>query len=274
MDNEIITILQNLSDSQKKPESEYLGEDGLLHCSVCHEPTQTRKECFGILKTFRCVCSCERKQREAMKAREEQEEIERKRMICFGGTNMESWCFENDDHSNPELSKIGRNYVKNFREFLNEGKGLLLYGSVGTGKTYISACIANSLISNGYSALMTNFGRIVNQMQGTFSEKQNVLESLNRYSLLVLDDLGAERSTEYMQEMVYNIIDWRYRSGKPMIVTTNLTGEQMKATENIQLQRIYDRIFERCLPIEVTGQSRRKQKLAAGAADMRRKLGI
>lgn len=274
MDNEIITILQNLSDSQKKSESEYLGEDGLLHCSVCHEPTQTRKECFGTVKTFRCVCSCERKQREAMEAREEQEEIERKRMICFGGTNMESWCFENDDHSNPELSKIGRNYVKNFREFLNEGKGLLLYGSVGTGKTYISACIANSLISDGYSALMTNFGRIVNQMQGSFSEKQNVLESLNRYSLLVLDDLGAERSTEYMQEMVYNIVDWRYRSGKPMIVTTNLTGEQMKATENIQLQRIYDRIFERCLPIEVTGQSRRKQKLAAGAADMRRKLGI
>lgn len=274
MDNEIITILQNLSDSQKKPESEYLGEDGLLHCSVCHEPTQTRKECFGILKTFRCVCSCERKQREAMKAREEQEEIERKRMICFGGTNMESWCFENDDHSNPELSKIGRNYVENFREFLNEGKGLLLYGSVGSGKTYISACIANSLISDGYSALMTNFGRIVNRMQGSFSEKQNVLESLNRYSLLVLDDLGAERSTEYMQEMVYNIVDWRYRSGKPMIVTTNLTGEQMKATDNIQLQRTYDRIFERCLPIEVNGQSRRKQKLAAGAADMRRKLGI
>lgn len=274
MDNEIITILQNLSDSQKKSESEYLGEDGLLHCSVCHEPTQTRKECFGTVKTLRCVCSCERKQREAMKAREEQEEIERKRMICFGGTNMENWCFENDDHSNPELSKIGRNYVKNFREFLNEGKGLLLYGSVGTGKTYISACIANSLISDGYSALMTNFGRIVNQMQGSFSEKQNVLESFNRYSLLVLDDLGAERSTEYIQEMVYNIVDWRYRSGKPMIVTTNLTGEQMKATDNIQLQRIYDRIFERCLPIEVNGQSRRKQKLAAGAADMRRKLGI
>lgn len=53
-----------------------------------------------------------------------------------------------------------------------------------------------------------------------------------------------------------------------------MISEQMKATENIQLQRIYDRIFERCLPIEVTGQSRRKQKLAAGAADMRRKLGI
>lgn len=274
MNDEIMAMLENLSDSQKKPESEYLGEDGLLHCSVCHEPTQTRKECFGTVKTFRCVCSCERKQRKAMKEREEQEEIERKRMICFGGTNMESWCFENDDRSNPELSKIGRNYVKNFREFLNEGKGLLLYGSVGLGKTFISACITNSLISDGYSALMTNFGRIVNQMQGTFSEKQNVLESLNRYSLLVLDDLGAERSTEYMQEMVYNIVDWRYRSGKPMIVTTNLTGEQMKATDNIQLQRIYDRIFERCLPIEVNGMSRRKQKLAAGAADMRRKLGI
>ena len=274
MNDEIMAMLENLSDSQKKPESEYLGEDGLLHCSVCHEPTQTRKECFGTVKTFRCVCSCERKKREAMKAREWQEEIDRKRMICFGGTNMDDWCFENDDHSNPELSKIGRNYVKNFREFLNEGKGLLLYGSVGSGKTFISACIANSLISDGYSALMTNFGRIVNQMQGTFSEKQNILESLNRYSLLVLDDLGAERSTEYMQEMVYNIVDWRYRSGKPMIVTTNLTGEQMKATDNIQLQRIYDRIFERCLPIEVNGQSRRKQKLAAGAADMRRKLGI
>ena len=110
-------------------------------------------------------------------------------------------------------------------------------------------------------------------MQGSFSEKQNVLESLNRYSLLVLDDLGAERSTEYMQEIVYNIVDWRYRSGKPMIVTTNLTGEQMKATDNIQLQRIYDRIFERCLPIEVNGQSRRKQKTGCRSRGYATKTG-
>ena len=87
------------------------------------------------------------------------------------------------------------------------------------------------------------------------------IDFLNKYSLLIIDDLGAERKSEFMQEQVFNIIDARYRSGKPMIITTNLTAEEMKKPSEIGQGRIYDRILERCHPVEVKGKSIRREHL-------------
>jgi len=69
--------------------------------------------------------------------------------------------------------------------------------------------------------------------------------------LLIIDDLGVERSSEYTIELVYHIIDARYRSGGPMIITTNLTLNEMENPGTREKERIYDRILERCTPIRV-----------------------
>ena len=174
---------------------------------------------------------------------------------------MKEWSFANDDRKNPRISDAMMRYADNFPEFLKSGKGLLLHGTVGTGKTYLAACIANRLIDNGYSAMMTNFARLTNKIQGMYEGKQEYIDSLNRYALLVIDDLGAERKSEFMQEMVFNIIDSRYRAGLPFIVTTNLTADEIKNPSDIGYSRIYDRVLERCHPVEVSGQSRRKQSV-------------
>ena len=102
------------------------------------------------------------------------------------------------------------------------------------------------------------------------------IDSLNRYDLLVIDDLGVERDSAsgYMQEMVFNIVDSRYRSGLPFIVTTNLTADQLKNPADIRYQRIYDRILERCFPVEVTGASRRRKALKETHADVKAMLGL
>ena len=122
------------------------------------------------------------------------------RRVCFAETNMANWTFENDDGKNPKMSEVMKNYVDNFPEFKKDGKGLLLYGPVGTGKTYLAACVANALIDKDYSVLMTNFASLVNQLQGTFDGKQEYINSLNRYSLLIIDDLGTERKTEGLSD--------------------------------------------------------------------------
>ena len=75
---------------------------------------------------------------------------------------------------------------------------------------------------------------------------------------LLFDDLGAERSTDYALERVYDIVDERTRKKKPMIITTNLTLDEMKVETDIRYQRIYDRIFPVCYPINFTGPSWRK----------------
>lgn len=267
-------MVEQISESVPKSDSEYIGEDGLLHCSVCRKKTQTKVSFMGINKTVRCICDCKKKEMQAYDDRMQQEEHERKRSVCFAESNMWKWTFENDDRKNSKISDAMQNYVKNFTEFKKDGKGLLLYGTVGTGKTYLAACIANALIEEGYSVLMTDFARLTNKIQGMFEGKQEYIDGLNKYTLLIIDDLGIERKTEFMQELVYNVINSRYKSGLPFIITTNLTADELKKPQDVGYSRIYDRILERCHPVKVEGASRRRENLKSDFAETQRLLGL
>ena len=191
----------------------------------------------------------------------------------FSEEHMANWTFANDDLSNEKITKAAQRYVDNFAELRKSGKGLLLYGNTGTGKTYTACEIANALIDQGYPVLVTNFARILNTLQGTY-DKQEYLDGLNAYQLLVVDDLGIERDTAYAKEQVFNVVDSRYRSGLPMIITTNLTMEKIKNPEDIENRRIYDRILERCFPIEVNGSSRRRKAVREDYDAMKNLLGL
>lgn len=267
-------LVEKINTNIKPADHEYVGEDGLLHCSVCHRPTQVKVEFSGIKKIVRCICDCRKAELEREANRQRMDETEIRRRECFAQTNMKDWTFENDDRRSEKLSGAMIRYSENFPDFLKDGQGLLLHGVVGTGKTYYAACIANHVIDQGYRVFMTSFLRITNQIQGMNDDKQKYIDNLNRYHLLVLDDLGAERNTEFMQEMVYNIVDTRYRAGLPLIVTTNLTGEQIAKAQDITYQRIYDRILERCFPVAVEGSSRRRAKLKETHGDMKKMLGL
>ncbi len=259
------------------PESEYLSEeDGLLHCSKCHKKVQTVVYLPWLKesKTVRCICDCIKAERDAYRERERLYEQDQIRKHCFAETDMKSWSFENDDRKNAKLSDAMMRYAENFQNYRKDGKGLLLFGDIGTGKTYYAACIANRLIDEGFRVKMTNFARLTNQLQGMFEGKQEYIDSLNRYDLLIIDDLGAERKSEFMQEMVFNIIDSRYRAGLPMIITTNLTAEEIKKPQEVSFSRIYDRILERCFPIKVEGASRRRIALKESFDDMKNELGL
>lgn len=76
--------------------------------------------------------------------------------------------------------------------------------------------------------------------------------------LLIIDDLGVESHSEYRMEGLFNVIDRRVRSGKPIIITTNLTMKEMDETQDLNEARIYDRIRAVCQPVQVKGESQRK----------------
>lgn len=252
--------------------------DGLLHCGKCKTPKQCRVDFLGTIRTPMCLCKCRMEQLAAEEAERKRleylEYIKENRRICFPEDKLKTWTFDIDDNANPKISTAMRNYVENFEKFKGSGKGLLLYGDTGRGKTFHAACVANALLDKGYRVLMTNFKRIENTVGGMFAGKQEYLDSLNRFPLLILDDLAAERKTEYMAEIVYNVIDARYRAGLPLIVTSNLTGEELQSAADMQYKRAFSRLYEMCVPVKVEGKDRRAEKLKADIAPMKELLGL
>lgn len=252
--------IDKLSASVPRPEKEYLGEDGFLHCKACGEAIEMMLDVPGRgERKVRFVCSCNRKAREKEEELKRQENNERNRQRCFGDAKEIDCRFETSRET--DLIKVARNYMDNFETMKSKSKGLLLYGISGTGKSHAAACIANALIDKGYTAYMSKFEEIIARIQESFEGRHKYLNSLNDYSLLVIDDLGAERQSNYMQSQVFNIIDTRYKSGKPFIITTNLTAEEMKKPADVNNARIYDRVLEVCHPVEAKGVSFRRQKL-------------
>lgn len=225
----------------------------ILYCEVCGEPLEKMIPGGPVLcmDRFPSMCRCQRikheKEEKERREREHSETVCRNRMVCFRDKNMYDWNFENDDGTVPTM-KLAKKYVDTFPEMIRKSAGLLLWGDVGTGKSYMAACIANALIKQEYTVKMTNFATIINDLFAS-EDKNEYIESLMRCSLLIIDDLGEERNTEYAVENVFNVIDRRYRTGKPLIITTNLHIDTLLKEKSIEKKRIYDRVLKMCVPV-------------------------
>lgn len=246
--------------------------DGLIHCKSCKGQRQTVVPSFGKPGYFmpRCVCPCqaeaERKRKEAIAQRERMERIKRRKAQGLQDRYLYDYTFANDNGQNP-LMKKARAYVDNWKEAYRDNTGLLLFGDVGTGKSFFAGCIANALLDRDIPVLMTNFPSILNRLTGMFSEdRAEFIASLGMYDLLIIDDLGVERNTEYAMEQMFHVIDCRYRSRKPMIITTNLKLDAIKNPPDLAHARIYDRILERCAPILFDGKNFREENAEATKA--------
>ena len=244
----------------KVDDGDYI-QDGLLMCGKCHTKKQTRITVFESERTVFCLCKCEAEKRKAEDDAWERERKERRirnlRLYGIPAEEMQQWTFEKDDKANPKLTSWARCYVSTFPAMLQRGQGVVLYGPTGTGKTFAAACVANALIDQGRPVLMTSFSRIRNILQNE-SDRQGYLDDFAKYELLVIDDLGAESDSSYMEEIVYNVIDARYRQHKPIIVTTNYDREQINFAEDVTKKRIFSRLFEMCTFLAVEGKDRRR----------------
>lgn len=274
----IDSIEAKASSFIRREDEDYIDDEGLLMCGKCNTRKQCVVEVFGKKRMPYCLCKCAQEKAEAEKAELERqkrmERINELRNMGFPDVEMKNWTFINDDQANAYVSEIARRYVSNFPKMLEKGKGLLFHGNVGSGKTYIAACIANALIDKGYPCLVTNFPRLINTISGMYEGKQQYIDGLNKFDLLVIDDLAAERDTEYMNETVQNIIDNRYRCGKPLIVTTNLSIEEIKHPSDIKKQRTYSRLTEMCFYVQLISKDRRKTRYNSDFKEFRELLGL
>ena len=259
-------------------EDEYLNENNLICCRKCHTPRQKQINAMGKTMESRCMCACQsadyEKREQERKHREFLDMVARNRSVGLPDPELRKHTFENDLGYNFKQIAIAKQYVQHWKEFLASSTGLLLWGDVGTGKSFIAGCIANALLDKGVPVIMTNFARLLNKLTDMYSGDRNAyIDSFKKYPLMIVDDLGMERNSEFAREQVFSVIDSRYRSQLPMIVTTNLSLEELKDTTDLSKARIYDRVLERCLPIRVNEQNIRELNQAAVLARAKQLLG-
>ena len=252
MDSTMKDYLEDIEENAKtgvKPE-DYIGEDGLLHCGVCHMPKEQRYE-RGIMgkTTHPVMCRCRieeyEKNQAEQRAREKARHIEELLRDGFLSRSMRDWTFERDNGQNAQMP-VARKYVQNWEQMKEKNIGLLIWGDVGCGKSFLAGAIANALIDQEVRVKMTNFTAILNDLSSTFE------------------------GTEYGLEQVYSVIDGRYRSKKPLIVTTNLTLTELRSAADTAHKRIYDRVLDMCVPIFCKGESFRKHAAEDKLTEMKR----
>lgn len=252
----IDNIVLGLSEKQKSinPETEkqYMGDDGFLHCSVCHEPIQAEapsafRNVFPDGKINR-LCRCSRELVEREKAEQErlkaEERISELQKLCFTDAAYMRCIFEQDKGYAPAARKVASWYVDTYNERRENNEGLMFMGDTGTGKTFLACCIANALIRKGVPVWVTTMQPLLRKA-GDYNSADMLFRQIQSIDLLILDDFGTSHNSARNLDLVFEIVDTRARSGKPLIVTTNLAPSDFKNAP-LELKRIYSRIKEMC----------------------------
>lgn len=258
-------------------DGDYIGNDGLLYCGKCH----TRKRRYldtpdgrKIIVTIPCKCETEEKERQ--KAEEKRKaDFDKAMELRKGSLIDEKFASASFDtckiiKANERQLRLCKRYAEKFDEMYKKNQGLLLWGNVGTGKSHLSACIGNYIMDHLHPVYATSFVKLLEG--GNNLDTDPLIKKMAKAELVIFDDLGAERRTDYAQEVVYHLIDSRYRQRKPMIITTNLSVADMKAATEDKFTRIYDRIFECCYPVQFEGSSFRKKEAARRFYEMEKLL--
>lgn len=242
-------------------ESDYTGEDGLLYCGNCNTQKQTRIELLGKLVTVPCMCKCRAEQAAKDEAeRKRQAESERIKRLRINGIQDRQLLQRRFEQSrDTPLLRACKRYADKWQEMREKNIGLMLWGGVGGGKSHAAACIANELIDKGVPVLVTSFPAILAALKNMTGDPNGYLRSMNQYKLLVIDDFGVERNTEYANELLFSVVDMRYKSQKPLIITTNIPPAEMQKAPDIARRRIYDRLTEMCVPLYCGKESVRQE---------------
>ena len=249
--------------------------DGVLYCGKCNTPRSLlADESFGELagQLLPTVCKCEREAEAAEKEAEQAKRVEQLREQCLPLEEMRSARFDRADSC--KAITIARRYVDAWERVRKENIGLLFCGNTGSGKSYAELCICNALIDREIAAKYITVPEAVSRMREGGEARQALENTIRGTPLLVLDDFGAEGSSDYTQSLVCQIIDLRARSGKPLVVSTNFPLSMFQGKADELHARAADRIAGMCVPVSVVGESRRQRQSAGKIKLAREILGL
>lgn len=251
--NDLVTTNQTASHSSKV-------------CEYCGNEIQAIEvEVLGSKRWVQPSCKCEVDIRKAEITRYESFQREREVRELFSISNVGdkylNASFDNflKRSGSENAFKIAKHYAENFSDFGQES--LILWGDPGNGKTHLAAAIHNQLREQGKVVVFVSMPELLNKIKSTFNRdseesEEQILRALNLCDLLIIDDIGAEKPTDWVQETLFIIIDSRYRREKPILATSNLNTEGLKKQIG---KRIVDRMLGASQPIENKATSYREE---------------
>lgn len=245
--------------------------NGIRHCNTCNEPRQEWILMLDEMRKMPVPCACIRAEAEARKEQEKKERFDQLvrelREDGIRDKKFQKCTFESDNEPRSEASIMARQYLTNWKKMYSNNYGIIFTGNVGTGKTFLACSIANALINKGISSRVTSLPTILSEIQGTW-DKSGYVARLMQYDLLVIDDFGTERTSDYGMEQVINIVEKRLNSERPLIVTTNISIGEMDSVTDLAKQRINSRLREMCpIIIPCTGVNKRAESTAGREND-------
>jgi DNA replication protein DnaC len=260
----------NIKDFGGLQDDEYI-KDEVIYCKKCNTPRLFVNDTFRV----RCLCDCQGQARDneekARKERERLKEIEKIQSASLIGDRYKGVTFEKTETGHNATFDNAfircQKYCKAADKVLADGLGIYLYGDKGTGKTHLTACMANDLMQNRKQVLFTNFAEIAKMIKGTFgSTTESEAAYINRIAtvdFLFIDDLGTERvqatngADLWLQEKIFEILNKRYNNRLPTIFTSNYSLQEL-ITERGIMDKTVDRIVEMASAIiNVKGKSYR-----------------
>lgn len=248
-------------------DGDYRGSDGILRCGVCKQPKEMSVSIWGegappAVVRILCKCQQEKQDKEDAAMRLRQKKIRNaealEAMAELDAVMPITYDFSQYDGGSDKNRDQAKYYADHFDRMLRENIGMMLYGDTGRGKTFYSESIASELADKGYLVVYTRIPKLVTAMNADNGrERHYITRMIERADLLIIDDLGVERETDYMLEQVDGIINTRYKAKKPLLITTNLSPYVLINSEDINHRRPYERIMEMCKPVEIVGSNRR-----------------
>ena len=150
-----------------------------------------------------------------------------------------------------------RRFAESIDEQLDAGRGLWFMGPVGTGKTTLAMLVSKAALRAGRSVAIYSLPRLLNEIRDTHRAERSHIELLDRLTavdLLHVDDVGAERTTDWVLEELYSIVNARYEDQQSILLTTNLNGDDLGAQIG---ERTVSRLTEMCDELPLLGDDHR-----------------
>lgn len=266
----------------KSPEFVYDEKRAPEECHHCGRKLRWRYYLIGNTRVWLHLepCTCEgavleRKRKAVEEERRRREEENRQKMRRIEelfrqsrlGKRFRERTFDNFVVTtyNRKAFEVALEYAKNFSHYQKAGEGLFITGGTGTGKTHLAAAIANYLLQNLVTVVFVNITRLLSGIKATFDEssastEQQLVDELCRVELLVIDDLGKEKPSTWVEEKLYTIVNARYEDYKPIVITSNYSLEDIETRLENCGEAIVSRLMEMCRGLKIDGPDYRKMR--------------